>query len=142
MIRKIRPDDKPEVLRMMKFFYLSPAVSTDGSEEIFERDIDACLDEDLNGYVFELDEKLAGYAMAAESFCTELGKKCLWIEDLFIIPEYRRQGLAEEFFAFVKKQYPDYAIRLEVEKSNKPARQLYKKLGFDSFPYHELYLEL
>ncbi len=142
MIRSMTVSDKPEVMKMMKFFYNSPAVSSNGSDEIFERDIDACIDGKLLGYVFEIDENLAGYAMVAKSFCTELGRECLWLEDLFIIPEYRRKGLADEFISYLKENNPERAIRLEVEKYNRPACTLYKKHGFESFPYHELYLDI
>lgn len=144
MIRKMKSEDKAEVMRMMRFFYLSPAVSTNGSDEIFERDIEACLSDDdsLEGFVFEIDEELAGYAMLARGFCTELGRKCVWLEDLFVIPEFRRKGFADDFLGYIKENYRDCAVRLEVEKANKPANALYKKYGFKSFPYNELYLEI
>jgi ribosomal protein S18 acetylase RimI-like enzyme len=141
-IRKIKPEDKSEVMRMMKFFYCSPAVSTNGSDEIFENNIAGCLSGDslLNGYVFDDNDFLCGYAMTAESFCTELGKPCVWIEDLFIIPEFRRRGLGRMFLEYIMETYPGYAVRLEVEKANKPACSLYKEFGFKSFPYNEMYL--
>ena len=51
----MRQDDKPLVLEMMRVFYSSPAVLTNGSEEIFANDIDACtgVSPYLEGYVFE-----------------------------------------------------------------------------------------
>ena len=35
--------DAPAVLDMMRVFYASPVVLSDGSEEIFRNDIEACL---------------------------------------------------------------------------------------------------
>ena len=69
-IRKITEKDRTAVLSMMREFYSSPAVSTNGSEEIFNADIDTCLEESpyLEGYVFDLDGTLFGYAMLAKSF--------------------------------------------------------------------------
>ena len=40
-IRKFLREDKFEILSMMKVFYSSEAVFTNGSEEIFKRDFEA-----------------------------------------------------------------------------------------------------
>ena len=48
-IRKFLREDKFEILSMMKVFYSSEAVFTNGSEEIFKRDFEACIEN--NPYV-------------------------------------------------------------------------------------------
>ncbi len=52
--RKMRRNDRDAVLVMMKSFYSSAAVLSNGSEEIFNNDIDACISENpyLEGFVF------------------------------------------------------------------------------------------
>lgn len=139
-IRKITEADRAAVLTMMQEFYSSPAVSTNGSEEIFGADIDACLSDSpyLEGYVFDLEGTLQGYAMLAHSFSTEYGKRCIWIEDLYILKQYRGIGLGSAFIDFVKEKYPDSLLRLEVEEENEAAVHTYKKAGFDFFPYLEM----
>ena len=74
-IQKMTKEHAPEVLEMMRIFYNSPAVHTNGSEEIFQNDIEACIGNNpfLDGYVFVKQEKLLGYAMTANSFSTEFG---------------------------------------------------------------------
>ena len=59
MIRKMEAKDRPAVLEMMRVFYASPAVLSNGSEEIFQNDIDACVGSNpfLDGYVFVEQEK-------------------------------------------------------------------------------------
>lgn len=143
-IRKITEADRAAVLTMMQEFYSSPAVSTNGSEEIFGADIDACLSDSpyLEGYVFDLDGTLQGYAMLAKSFSTEYGKRCIWIEDLYILKQYRGIGLGSAFIDFVKEKYPDSLLRLEVEEENEIAVHTYKKAGFDFFPYLEMKTEV
>ena len=42
-IRPMAPSDISDVLEMMRVFYASEAVSTDGSEEIFRADVEQCL---------------------------------------------------------------------------------------------------
>ena len=43
-IRNMMEQDKQEVLDMMRVFYASPAVQSNGSDEIFENDIRTCID--------------------------------------------------------------------------------------------------
>ncbi len=140
MIRKITIDDKNSVMEMMRVFYASDAVSTNGSREIFESDVDKCIcgDPYVEGYVFEENGNSQGYAMLAKSYSTEFGKHCIWVEDLYIKPEYRGTGLAKLFFDFVFEKYSECIIRLEVEDYNERAVNVYKKAGFDVLPYMEM----
>ncbi len=140
MIRPMQKDDKPRIKEMMRTFYKSPAVSTDGSEEIFDADIEHCLSGNpyLEGYVFADNDDLCGYAMIAKSFSTEFGKHCIWIEDIYIENNYRGRGFGKEFLDFIDKKYPDCIKRLEVEPENVPAVKLYEKCGFTVLPYTEM----
>ena len=166
--RKIKRRDKDAVLGMMKDFYSSAAVLSNGSEEIFNKDIDACISENpyLEGFVFvrkcsaeapETDdsgddvkdeaapeteavkEKLLGYAMIAHSFSTEYGMPCIWIEDLYLIKEARGMGLASQFLEFLSEKYADHILRLESENENEHAMEVYKRKGFSEMPYVEMY---
>ena len=139
-IRILERKDKHEVIKMMQVFYSSPAVMTNGSPEIFEADIEACLSDCpfLEGYVFEDNSNTLGYAMLAKSFSTEFGKPCIWIEDLYIKEEYRGLGIGSRFFDFAKEKYPNSIFRLEVEEDNERAIHVYKKCGFLPLPYIEM----
>ena len=166
--RKIKRRDRDAVLGMMKDFYSSAAVLSNGSEEIFNKDIDACISENpyLEGFVFvqkcsaeapETDdsgddvkeeaapeteavkEKLLGYAMIAHSFSTEYGMPCIWIEDLYLIKEARGMGLASQFLEFLSEKYADHILRLESENENEHAMEVYKRKGFSEMPYVEMY---
>lgn len=139
-IREMTSEDKHLVMDMMEFFYASPAVSTNGSEEIFIKDIENCVGECpyLEGYVFEQNHIIQGYAMAAKSFSTELGKSCIWIEDLYIKKEYRGLGIGSQFFRYIEEKYPDTVLRLEVDKDNERAIKVYEKLGYKQIGYLEM----
>lgn len=139
-IRKMTLADKPAVLEMMRVFYASPAVLSNGSEEIFSADIDNCVNDSpyLEGYIFENSEEIQGYAMLAKSFSTEFGKSCIWIEDLYLKESYRGHGIGSRFFDFIKKAYPESIFRLEVEAENQRAINVYEKNGFKVLPYMEM----
>ncbi len=131
---------REEVLGMMRVFYASPAVATNGSEEIFRADFDACVGPNpyLEGYVLTEDTALIGYAMVAKSFSTEYGCPCIWIEELYLKPEYCDQGCGSAFLRFIKEKYPEAIMRLEVEAENRRAVHVYRKNGFEEMPYIEM----
>ena len=70
VIRSMTLEDKASVMEMMRVFYASPAVLSNGSEEIFINDIENCINDSpyLEGYIFEDSGELLGYAMVAKSF--------------------------------------------------------------------------
>jgi len=115
---KMRREDKAAVTEMMETFYLSDAVLTDGSPDIFNNDIEACIGENpfAEGYVFKEGENILGYAMIAKSYSTEFGKSCIWLEDLYIKPPYRGLGIGSAFIKKLFSMYPEAAFRLEAEK--------------------------
>ena len=139
-IRKITKDDKLEVINMMREFYSSPAVFTNGSEEIFSSNLFACINNSpyLDGYVFIENDKIVGYGMIAKSFSTEFGKPCYWIEDIYIKKEFRGKKIGKTFFDFVFSEYKNGIFRLEVEKENENAVKLYESCGFTYLPYLEM----
>ncbi|MBE6855535.1 MAG: GNAT family N-acetyltransferase [Ruminococcus sp.] len=140
MIRRMTKQDKSCVIEMMRVFYASEAVWTNGSEEIFEADVEHCIGESpyIEGYIFEDGNVTQGYAMIARSFSTEFGKPCIWIEDLYIKEEYRGQGIGTQFFRYIEAAYPDAVFRLEVEAENERAVNLYQKCGYEILPYMEM----
>lgn len=139
-ITYMKENDRQEILDMMRVFYTSDAVFSNGSEEIYNADIDNCLSENpyIEGYVFKNGNIVQGYAMLAKSFSTEFGKPCIWIEDLFIKKEYRGLGIGSFFFDFIEQKYPHSLFRLEVEEENERAVNVYKKNGYDVLPYMEM----
>lgn len=140
IIECMKKEHTEAVVDMMRTFYTSPAVYTNGSEEIYRADVENCVNDNpyLEGYVFTEGDDIAGYGMLAKSFSTEFGKSCIWIEDIYIKPEYRDNGMGSKFLAFVEKKYPDAILRLEVEEENERAVYVYKKNGFDILPYMEM----
>jgi len=139
-IRKMVSADKETVKEMMRVFYASPAVLSNGSEEIFENDIENCVNDSpyLEGYIFEEAGVIKGYGMVAKSFSTEFGKPCVWIEDAYVLEEYRGCRIGSTFLNYVCEKYAGHVVRLEVEEENLRARRVYGKCGFEVLPYMEM----
>ena len=140
MIRNMQEHDREEVIQMMRVFYASDAVWSNGSEEIFQADIDQCVSGSpyLEGYVFEGEDGVQGYAMVAKSFSTEFGKPCIWIEDIYVKDACRGLGIGSRFMAFIQQKYMNAIFRLEVEEENECAVHVYRKCGFEVIPYMEM----
>ena len=101
-IRKMENRDAEEVFGMMRKFYDSPAVFHTSSDAVLRKDIEDCISDMplVEGFVFEEDEKLLGYAMTALNYTTEYGGISVWIEDIYLKPEARGKGIATDFFFF------------------------------------------
>lgn len=140
LINNMSDKHTDEVIGMMRDFYSSSAVLTNGSEEIFRSDVDNCINDSpyLEGYVFTENDIVIGYAMIAKSYSTEFGKPCIWIEDIYLKPEYCGKGGGSQFLAFIEQKYPNAVLRLEVEEENERAVKLYQKTGFKVLPYMEM----
>ena len=145
LIRPMLQKDKKEVLKMMRVFYDSPAVQHTAPDEILEKDIDDCLNDMpyLDGFVIEKCGIIIGYMMTAKSYTTEYGGICVWLEDLYIKPEYRHSGIAGEVFLFIENYYPEAVrFKLEVEQENEFAVKCYLKYGYQVSPYWEMTKEI
>lgn len=140
IIRPMIFEDKDRVLEMMRVFYASPAVFTNGSDDIFRSDIENCINDNpyLEGYIFEVSGEIQGYGMIAKSFSTEFGRPCMWIEDIYIKESCRGAGIGSKFIDYIGEKYPDAILRLEVEEENERAVNVYKKNGFSFLPYLEM----
>ena len=141
-IREMRQEDRETVIDMMRRFYRSDALITNGSEEIFESNVDSCLNGSpyVEGFIFTAEGKVIGYGMLAKSFSTEFGSECIWIEDIYLEEEFRGKGIGSRFIQYVKDMYSDKVLRLEAESDNQKAISTYEKNGFRKLTYMELVL--
>lgn len=145
LIRSMEEKDKQEVLAMMRVFYDSPAVYHTSSDAVLERDVEDCLGEMpfVEGFVFEDGGALAGYAMISKGYTTEYGGLCIWLEDLYLKPGYRRQGLGSKLLGYLEEQYHGAVrFKLEVEQENEAAIKAYQRSGYGISPYFEMTKEL
>lgn len=146
MIRKIRKSDKSFYLDMAKNFYCSDAVHHNIPETNISNTFNELMRSDnyAVGYIMEYENHTAGYALLTKTFSQEAGGMVLWIDEIYVMPEYRCRSLGHEFFSYLKNNLCDNVkrIRLEVEDSNKKAVSLYKSIGFEDLPYSQMIKDL
>ena len=73
------------------------------------------------------DQKEVGFALFFHNFSTFLGRAGIYLEDLFVLPEYRGRGLAREL---VKRYAERYEGRRLVLTCLESLVQMYEKFGF------------
>ena len=144
MIRKILHNDKTEYIKMAEDFYSSPAVLSPVPKSHFEITFDELMKGSAftEGFIFECDERIAGYGLIAKTFSQEAGGVVVWIEEIYVKAEFRNQGLGSEFIDYVKTNIPARRYRLETEPDNIKAQNLYKRHGFEHLEYINYSLDI
>lgn len=139
MIRKFVPEDREDYIRFSTEFYNSSAVDKPVPREHFEQGFDEMMRSDVyvQGYMLVCDGNNVGYCVTMKTYSVEAGGITIWIDELFVLEEYRSKGLGREFFKYIEENGDKKLrrIRLEVELENGRAISLYKKMGFEPAPY-------
>jgi GNAT superfamily N-acetyltransferase len=87
--------------------------------------------------VAELDDRIVGFGLFFHNYSTFLTQPGLHLEDVFVLPEYRRQGIGKALMIAVAKIAFDRGCgRLEwsVLDWNQPAIEFYQSLGATILP--------
>jgi GNAT superfamily N-acetyltransferase len=82
--------------------------------------------------IAEWDGRPAGYASFFYFYSTFQGRPALFLEDLFVLDQFRGKGIGKALLAAVAKLAVDegcFGLRWEVLDWNKPAIEFYEKLG-------------
>lgn len=138
-IRRIEAKDKEAFLAMSRDFYVSDAVLHNIPEEYHE----SCFAELMRSedyaraYILTLGGDTAGYALLSLSYSREAGGLCLWIEELYVLPQFQGRGAAHIFFKWLEENIPAARYRLETEPDNHKAKKLYKSLGYYPLDYEQ-----
>jgi GNAT superfamily N-acetyltransferase len=82
--------------------------------------------------IAEWDGQPAGYALFFEFYSTFQGRPGLFLEDIFVRPQFRQKRIGTDLLAAVAKiawEEDYFCLRWEVLDWNTPAIDFYKKLG-------------
>ena len=87
--------------------------------------------------VAEVNQVIVGFALFFTNYSTFLTRRGIYLEDLFILPEYRRQGIGKQLLTYLAKLAVEReAGRLEwsVLDCNESAIAFYQSIGAAVFP--------
>jgi len=141
-IQKVHKEDREEFFELLEEFYHSDAVLHPVPKTQFERAFNEAVSQSpyLTAYLLKTEGKTAGFVQLAFTFSTEAGGRVIWVEELYVRPQYQGKGIGSEFFRFLEEEYGAgmARIRLEIEPDNARARKLYEKMGFQSLDYLQM----
>jgi GNAT superfamily N-acetyltransferase len=89
-------------------------------------------DPKFRALIAEWHEEPAGYALFFGHYSTWIGRSGIFLEDLFVRPQFRGKGIGKALLAEVAriaKRENCYGVRWEVLDWNQPAIEFYKGLG-------------
>ena len=146
MVRRLTKEDHDIYIAMTKEFYASDAVLHNIPEENLENTFAELMRSDIYTvcYLLLRGENTCGYALLSKTYSQEAGGMVLWLEELYVRPQYRSMGLGTEFFEWLERSKSSdiKRIRLEIEPENERAVSLYIRRGFDFFDYSQMIVEL
>jgi GNAT superfamily N-acetyltransferase len=74
------------------------------------------------------DGAVVAHALWYRTFSTFLGKSGIWLEDIYVRPDHRRNGYARELLVWLRGQTQG-RLEWEVLEWNAPALDFYQQLG-------------
>lgn len=145
MFREPELKDREILAALMDEFYHSKGVLHPIPKAYIQRTLDALFVQSpfIKAYIIEKNHETAGYALLSLTWSNEGGGLTLWIDELYILPQFQGQGLGNAFFHFLHQEWDGRIarFRLETESGNDGARRLYQKMGYESFPYLQMIRE-
>lgn len=138
-IRKAQKSDTATILGFIKLLadYEKLAHEVVADEALLEQQIFS-EHSPVQVLIAELDQKPVGFALYFYNFSTFLGRKGIYLEDLFVLPEVRGRGVGKKLLQTLAAQaVAEGCGRVEwsVLDWNEPAIKFYKSLG--AFPMDE-----
>lgn len=130
--RRATPDDAPALLRMSRDFHLEDGSPLDAAGEATITHV-AQGEPLAPAYMLEHNGTTAGFFILTLGYSVENGGTDGFIDDIFLLPELRGQGLGRQAVALAIEAAKEVGIRallLEVEAHNERAYSLYRKMGF------------
>lgn len=129
MIREAQRGDEHAIIELIKelaVYEKEPLSSVKNTPEQLAKDLFD--DKICFAYVAEVDERVVGYAIYYLSYSTWNGV-CLYLEDLYVQPEYRDKRIGSALFDAVVNKAKELKVRRmdwQIIHWNEPALEFYR----------------
>lgn len=134
-IIKALHSDIGELTAMMKDFYAIDHYPF--NENLVTENFERFIENEKYGECFKIicEQEIAGYIILAKYFSFEFGGEILFLDELYVKPEFQGKSLGKRAMEFVKdysaeKKFP--VVLLEIENHNEKAKKLYEHYGFQN----------
>jgi len=134
MIRPALPDDLEDLVFLLENQFQEHRIPFETGE--LSKAFKELLNREELGLVLVAlqQDQIIGFAAISLAWTLEHGGKTAWLDELYLLPEYREGGLGSKLLEAViaeTRQLGCLAIDLEVEQEHFRAENLYKRFGFE-----------
>jgi ribosomal protein S18 acetylase RimI-like enzyme len=145
----IRLAENQDIASLVEFNQ-AMALETEGKtldSQILQSGVRSVFDDEKKGFyvVAEENGEIIGGLMVTFEWSDWRSAWFWWIQSVYILPEFRGQGIYGRLYDFVKdtaqKRGDVCGFRLYVEKENARAQKVYEKLGMEE-TYYLMYEEM
>jgi GNAT superfamily N-acetyltransferase len=137
MIRTAGPGDLKNLLSLLVNQFREHAISFE--IEKLESALGQLLARQELGLVLLSEEgsSCRGVAVISLAWTLEHGGKTAWLDELYVLPEYRGTGIGSALIERTLQEASDIgcrAVDLEVDQDHTRAEDLYRRFGFEKLP--------
>ncbi|WP_078595266.1 GNAT family N-acetyltransferase [Evansella clarkii] len=136
-VYKVEKSENPEIRLKITELMMEQmsALSIDINEEELLKTVDLALEESSGAEIFaaETNGKIVGCAFLNKGIGLDKGGPYIWLNDLYVQKDFRRQGIARKLLLKVlywAEQEDFKGIELETGINNAATKKLYNSLGF------------
>ena len=131
-IRKARLGDEAAIHGLISELALYERAPGEVTNTVEKLQVDLFVDAVCEALVVENDAReVVGFALYYQSYSTWKGR-CLYLEDFYVKPEFRRGGIGSRLFTEVVETAKRWGVKRmdwQVLDWNEPAMEFYKKHG-------------
>lgn len=125
--------------RLIPAFHLEDGHPIEGA--VLRRALEAVASDEplLRVWMIVRDASPIGYLALALGFSIEVGGLDAFLDELYVLPEYRGRGVGQRAVRFVEQECVRLGVRrlcLEVETRNDKARKLYESFDYAEHSRH------
>ncbi len=133
-----------EDIQIIADFQILMAEETEGmalDPETVSRGVGTVFSDPSKGFyvVAKVDERIVGSLMITYEWSDWRARTVWWIQSVYVIPEFRRQGVYKQMYEWLLKTIEGDdsigGIRLYVDQTNQNAQRVYESLGMDGNHY-------
>jgi len=140
IIRKAKSTDIDQIVEFqMKMAHETEQIELQQTTVV--KGVTAVVSEPTKGqyYLAEKDGKVIGSLLTTFEWSDWRNGTVLWIQSVYVLPEYRRQGVYRNMYLLIKEKVLSdnslNGIRLYADKKNVAAHKTYQKLGMSPDHY-------
>lgn len=135
LFRPAMPEPEPVLLRMMRSLAEQEPGAYFFDEPVIRRALGKFLADPSLGraWIFFSENNAVGYIVLTFGYSFEFQGRDAFIDDLYVEPQFRRQGIGRRAMQFAAEHAVDLgvnAIHLEVDDGNSAAEELYRRVGY------------